>query len=553
MGGIRYIDDNHYAVLAYTGTGDPLIVVIDTETDEKTLLNFADAMSDITDDLSDVEVDGAVNSYTNILTVHGRTFLATLNTETMKFEKVFDTQHCNMNKYYYDNGLGAFYVDDERVLMINGLMTHEIGTLAGVAEFTRLDSNPYEGRQLLTAGALGRYMLPEECQMVYDYNDSQEDVFIIVDDSYEFSSEDYYNNYGTYVENSAAITNQLAIDLMSGDGPDIILDAYEFHELNNEYYLVDLLPYLTDIGVFTDERYYTNVFDKAKDSEGHIYQLPTVIVMTGLTCPVYSEADPIGFTFDEYREFVSNHCNGLDPLSCNSSRIDYFVTLFNSMDDMFIVDGVVDLDNDAFRELAEFAMNAPEDGYNPDYFFEHYSPDYYYDYATYFVASEGLGLNYGSEPMLRGLPSYDGRGPQISCVNSIGISVSCNNVDAAVNFILYTLSDDVQNMWGMNSVDREIVRNSVYDLVDRINVENEIRQIQEPMERLTTHTYEEADISTDRYSYMVDNASGIVSSDTAISVIMYEEMAPYFVGDKTLDQVIPIIEDRIQTVLNERG
>ena len=33
---------------------------------------------------------------------------------------------------------------------------------------------------------------------------------------------------------------------------------------------------------------------------------------------------------------------------------------------------------------------------------------------------------------------------------------------------------------------------------------------------------------------------------------LYRLMKPYFKGDKTLDEIIPIIEDRVSTVLAER-
>jgi hypothetical protein len=51
----------------------------------------------------------------------------------------------------------------------------------------------------------------------------------------------------------------------------------------------------------------------------------------------------------------------------------------------------------------------------------------------------------------------------------------------------------------------------------------------------------------------IDNARGIISFDPDINVILMEEIQPYFEGDKTLDEVIPIIEDRCATVISERS
>ena len=42
------------------------------------------------------------------------------------------------------------------------------------------------------------------------------------------------------------------------------------------------------------------------------------------------------------------------------------------------------------------------------------------------------------------------------------------------------------------------------------------------------------------------------SVDAAINMILIEEMPAYFAGQKTLEQVIPVMQNRIQKVLDER-
>ena len=43
------------------------------------------------------------------------------------------------------------------------------------------------------------------------------------------------------------------------------------------------------------------------------------------------------------------------------------------------------------------------------------------------------------------------------------------------------------------------------------------------------------------------------TSDAAISKIISEEMPAYFSGQKDLEDVIEIMQDRVQKVLDERG
>ena len=41
--------------------------------------------------------------------------------------------------------------------------------------------------------------------------------------------------------------------------------------------------------------------------------------------------------------------------------------------------------------------------------------------------------------------------------------------------------------------------------------------------------------------------------DTAIEIIIREEIQAYFCGDKTIDEVMGIIQNRVDLYLNERG
>jgi len=42
------------------------------------------------------------------------------------------------------------------------------------------------------------------------------------------------------------------------------------------------------------------------------------------------------------------------------------------------------------------------------------------------------------------------------------------------------------------------------------------------------------------------------TEDQAVNIILIEEMPAYFLGQKDLDSVIKIIQDRVQKVLDER-
>ena len=49
------------------------------------------------------------------------------------------------------------------------------------------------------------------------------------------------------------------------------------------------------------------------------------------------------------------------------------------------------------------------------------------------------------------------------------------------------------------------------------------------------------------------SCSNMINADSEINIILIEEMPAYFLGQKNLDAVIKIAQDRAQKVLDERG
>ena len=63
-------------------------------------------------------------------------------------------------------------------------------------------------------------------------------------------------------------------------------------------------------------------------------------------------------------------------------------------------------------------------------------------------------------------------------------------------------------------------------------------------------TFTEEDLSD--LEKIILSCSHFDSADASINIILTEEMPPYFLGQKDLDEVIKIAQDRVQKVLDER-
>ena len=52
---------------------------------------------------------------------------------------------------------------------------------------------------------------------------------------------------------------------------------------------------------------------------------------------------------------------------------------------------------------------------------------------------------------------------------------------------------------------------------------------------------------------MINQYYSMINADSEINIILIEEMPAYFLGQKDLDAVIKIAQDRAQKILDERG
>ena len=68
------------------------------------------------------------------------------------------------------------------------------------------------------------------------------------------------------------------------------------------------------------------------------------------------------------------------------------------------------------------------------------------------------------------------------------------------------------------------------------------------IDEITPMTEEEAQKVRD----FISSVDYVNYSDIEIVNVVMEETAPYFAGQKSLDEVVAIIDNRVQTILNER-
>lgn len=464
---------------------------------------------------------------------------------------------------------GVFYLNYTDYGM-SGLETKNV-----IYILEKADKNPNAGKKIINAQSLSSYIANDEAEGIRSFNETNGEYFVklsLADDSeldkvYSENKDDSLAQENARNKAVANMTNQLAIDLMGGTGPDVILNASGLNELENDEYLEDLNKYITgEKGVNKDD-YYVNVLD-ASQVNGKLYNLPLSYALEGIATSTENvKGDKDGFTFDEYKKFVDEICNGQDPISQYSDRVDYFSDLAAPMINLWIKDGKANFDDDAFRALAEYVKdNVSETMTNSDEDFYVETDDmgnlvsnyevpiatqmYLYNISSYFTS---IGDN--KELGLYGLPSVDGRGPSIEAVSSVAISAKSEVKDGSWEFAKTLMSEDIQKQAESNVINKK----AELEVLDKA-----YEDYASTYETFVAQGIPEAQIASlgiskpnegakDTYLKILEKASVSSTTDPAVMNVIHEELQGYFAGQTDIDTVIKNINDRAQTVIDERS
>ncbi len=496
--------------------------------------------------------------------------ISRIDFDNMTMESVFDFNNTNANRYDVD-GLTPISITEDRVMLQGSSYTPEIGTNSMhscIYFFDRADSNPNAGKEILTIASLGYYNY-SICSSICRFNETNEDYFIQIDSRYELSK--FYDedsdeeDYDLRTEQATqALGNQLSIDLLSGEGPDIIIDGADFSQLNNDDYLLDLNDYIDSLD---RDDYFSNILDAASTNDC-LFQLPLTFMISGIVTDASNvENGQIGFTYDEYTEFVDEVCNGNPPITLGS-RINFFIHALELMPDLMIENGKINYDNDAFIALAEYTREYVNDDINVDddiIIYDGYhganeeaaSMAYIVDMNTFINTL----VSTSRTKVLLGFPTYDARGPVVANYNSVAVAADLSSAEeeACLEFVSLLLDDDTQYTLGVEAgipINRNAFTEVAEDFVDQHNYELEHYYSGYTEADFIYYGIDPTPVDYSRiedFEELISSTSAWITTDAAVNAIIREEIPAFFEGDKTLDQVIEVVQNRVQTLLDERG
>ena len=493
--------------------------------------------------------------------------ISRVNARTKSIELALDFNWCDLNIGLIQYSTLIECSDDRFVICCKYDMTNVYsGRKADkirIIEFTRADKNPHAGKTVLELYAydgVDRFT----GKAIALFNQTNGKCFIEVSTRYlysDFYDNDYDNNNQdvmdlSEIKGNGKLSNKLAIDIINGEGPDILMNVSGFNQLNNSNCLIDLSQYLKE---YNSDKYFTNIIEGSK-TDGVLYQLPISFGMEG----IFTKAENVsntakGFTLEEYKKFVRETLNGNDPI-VNGQTV-YFSMLFSGMSDEFISNGKVDLSKPEFKELADYIKdNVPENGSSLNAWYSSCYAESPLLKCDLTLGSGCTGINdfygmgmgitpYGRGVTMLGFPSVDGRGPLFIPTCSVAVSTHAVDSKACGEFVKLLLSDDIQNEIAMN--DRFVLSREAFKNAGAVAVEYYSNGGSGSYGNRIGNKITMQDIEF--IENIILGCSRVKSEDPDISMILIEEMPAYFLGQKDLDSVIKIAENRIQKVLDERG
>ena len=434
-----------------------------------------------------------------------------------------------------------------------------------VRVLNKADKNPHAGKKVLKLAlppnsGVTDYM----SKAIYEFNRTNSEYLIRVWDKYKTGFNAYRFN-GTPDEEKQIYT--MIQDLKGGDAPDIVIGIQKKYAMNDDIFM--------DLNDFLDpevmEKQYKNIFEAAKVG-GKQYFFPVTLEIEGLvTNKDLLKDGAVGITFEEYEKIIKEKMEGFSPY-------DYPDSIFNNkrsfilscIDTKSAIEGEkIDFGTEQFRTAVKYAKEnfkyedetSFPDGYISDY--NRYRGECYYakigDYLDYVHACFKENKQYN----IIGTPSVNASGPRFKAIETISVAASTGEKDGCKKFLNYLFSGSAYNSekpeFRLIVTNKEIMNRNA-DTIGKLN--NDGYSIY--MSKVESGVFIPAigydkstgdKTATDEMKVLflksLEDLSTYYYEDGEISKFVFEEITPYFKGDRSLDEAITILNDRATKYIRE--
>ncbi|MCR5275108.1 MAG: extracellular solute-binding protein [Clostridiales bacterium] len=384
----------------------------------------------------------------------------------------------------------------------------------------------------------------------------------------DYSSETDLTDMEMSRKNTADIADKIHLDLLNGDGPDILMNFSQYMQFDQDDVLLDLNTFVDGADGLDRTKLFDNVL-RAFETDGKLYQIPVSFYMMGYVGNQNLIGERDHWTIEEMNsvaESIPGNTQFISPSSWNGLQT---LLLGNYISDFIDYDkGEVHFDTKEYRDILDFVQKYGSSKTDGE------------------LAAEKLkGLNMSDRDMLdagmisimdttimgttyfayidsscRGKLSYAGYpssgegGMAATAAISMAIAKDSSHSEEAWEFIRFLFEKDVQvasvGSWQGFPVNKEACE---------VIMQNQQTYYQQMKASLDQKTLDKLMISVfddktkEHLLSVIGNIHNCYRTDPSVFMIIQEESPAYFTGSRSADDVIRMIENRAKQVVGERG
>lgn len=474
---------------------------------------------------------------------------------------------------WIDSDINGQYVDSVQSLEDGRLMAIIRDWDTGeqeIAYLTKTEVSQVAEKEIITIGVLSTSQDLQNSAVKFNKSNGQ----------YRIKIKDYLD-YDEWTETtySDAIT-ALNNDILSGNGPDIMdLSQMDIANLVSKGAIEDLTSYLEQSQSMKKEDFVQSVLD-AYTVDGVLTCIPTTFYISTVIGRSSQVGEEMGWSIDEMIAFIEDNPDAeVFDYADKSSMLSYCM-MFNRSAFIDSENGSCNFDSDEFKKVLEFANKFPS-----EYNYDSEGPSTAKKIMdgqlllneTSIDDPEGFSVQlemFGNEPVTCiGFPTVDGSiGNALQASNCYGIMTKSGHKEGAWAFLEYLLqpqsSTRMSYRWGFSTRQSEFdeaLENAteVQYILDE-NGEPILDEEGNPIEQgygswgwndITIEARALTEVEAQMLREVVESARLVSysSGNDEILNIINEEAAPYFEGQKTVDEVVSIIQSRVKMYISENS
>ena len=552
--------------IGYTRTNGPLVLEFDPETGKLIKSEIYDAQN--SDEINLAEYQAVTSGELCRIDTLGN--ITAFDMQSQEVKTVIDNNW--YTPYFSDlsrEEVKLITCDDDEAVIYSSKSTEYSMFFSGIDEtvtiLKKADKNPHAGKKVIElATPIDTKITEYMSNAIFEFNRTDNEYLIRVWSKY---------NSGLKAGRDLSVLNEddeklytMIQELKGNDAPDLAIGIQKNYAMRDDVF-EDLTGYL-DQEIM--DKQFTNIIEASKIGN-KLYFLPVTLEIEGLVTDTSLISDgACGITFEEYENMITEKLDGFSPydypLSTYNNKKDF---MLSCIDTKSAIEGNnVEFGTEQFNKAVGLSNEYfADDGFTPadDYDWEEETQrvrgacrydriESYTEFIHACMSSEGSYT-------IIGTPSVDASGPRFRALETISVTSSSGRKDGCRKFINFLFSGA-----GFGDSDKEfqnIVTNK--DVMARnISLISEKNNTgRKTDEEMSDYIFELEDYCI-VYGYKESTKSmeeGMLNSLSSISVYYYddpvitafliEEIAPYYAGDRSLEDSVNIINDRVEKYIKE--